>query len=169
MSASSQHPERALMVYDLMRNDKEIYMLHNFGIEGKDYLTNKDGTLGHPEGYDATKDALGTNFWYGRMDQFEPDHDDWYNEGKKEIYAELDSVAGKYALGKFAFDPTNVSSEIAALADVCNNYIPSIAYGKSGDPEQAVTKFRSDLKNAGYDKVLAEIQSQLDKLKASES
>lgn len=169
ISASSQHPERALMVYDLMRNDKEIYMLHNFGIEGKDYLINKDGTLGHPEGYDATKDALGTNFWYGRMDQFEPDHDDWYNEGKKEIYAELDSVAGKYALGKFAFDPTNVSSEIAALADVCNNYIPSIAYGKSGDPEQAVAKFRSDLKNAGYDKVLAEIQSQLDKLKASES
>lgn len=169
ISASSRNPERALMVYDLIRNDKQIYMLHNFGIEGKDYLINKDGTLGHPKGYDETKDALGTNFWYGRIDKFEPDHDNWDNAAKKQIFEELDKVAGKYALSKFVFDPTKVSAEIAALTDICNSQMPSLAYGKAGDPVQVVAKFREALKSAGYEKVKTEVQDQLNKLKSSQS
>jgi hypothetical protein len=165
ISANSKNPERALMVYDLLRNDKQIYQLHNLGIEGKDYVMNSDGSMGRPKGFDVTKDALDTNFWAGRMDKYEPDHDDWY-KGKNDLIKELNSFAGEYALGKFAFDTTNVASEISALADVCNTYIPSIAYGKAGDPTAAVTKFRQALKDAGYDKVMAEIQTQLDKEKS---
>lgn len=167
VSATSKNPERALMVYDLIRNDKDIYYLHNHGIEGKDYVM-KDGKLDHPTGWDATKDALDTNFWAGRMDKYEPDATNWYS-GKNDIYKELSSFAGKYALGKFAFSPDNVSSEIAAVADVCNTYIPSIAYGKAGDPTEAVNKFRQALKDAGYDKVLAEIQTQLDAEKTADA
>ena len=166
VSANSKNPERAMMVYDLIRNDKQIYQFHNLGIEGKDYVINADGTLGRPKGWDATKDSLDTNFWGGRMDAYEPDHDDWY-KGKKDLINELNAFAGKYALSKFAFDPKNVASEISALADVCSTYIPSIAYGKAGDPAQAVTKFQQALKDAGYEKVKAEIQAQLDKEKAA--
>ncbi|MCI1981728.1 MAG: ABC transporter substrate-binding protein [Oscillospiraceae bacterium] len=167
VSANSKHPERALMVYDLIRNDKQIYYLHNHGIQGKDYIINSDGTLGYPKGFDAAKDGLSTNFWAGRMDKYEPDHGDWY-KGKDDLYKELNSVAGKYALGKFAFDNANVSSEMAAVAEVCNNFIPSIAYGKAGDPSAAVAKFRKSLKNAGIDTVMTEIQTQLDKQKSED-
>lgn len=38
--------------------------------------------------------------------------------------------------------------------------------GKAGDPAAAVEEFRSKLKQAGYDKVLAELQKQLDAYKA---
>ncbi len=167
ISANSINPERALMVYDLIRNDKDIYYLHNHGIEGKDYVVSSDGKLGYPKGYDPTKDALGTNFWAGRMDKYEPDNvTDW--SGKHALYDELKGAAGKYALGKFAFKPDSVSSEMAAISDVCNTFIPSIAYGKGGDPEQAVTKFRSALKKANIDKVMAEIQKQLDAEKTAD-
>ena len=53
VSANSQNPEKALEVYDLMRNDEEDYTLLNFGIEGTDYVMTDDGKLDRPEGYDA--------------------------------------------------------------------------------------------------------------------
>lgn len=164
VSSSSKNPERALMVYDLIRNDKEIYQLHNLGIEDSDYIINSDGTLGRPDGWDQTVDALDTNFWAGRMDAFQPDEEFWY-DGKDDVFADLASIAGDYALGKFAFDPTPVSSQMAALADVCATNIPSIAYGKVDDPVKAVADFRAALDSAGYEAVKAEIQSQIDAIK----
>lgn len=167
VSASSKNPERALLVYDLMRNDETIYQFHNFGIEGVDYINNGNGTMGRPEGWDGTVDALDTNFWGGRMDKYQLDDEKEY-AGKDELYATLAAGCKDYALGKFVFDPTPVQAEMAALSDVCATHIPSIAYGKAGDPAAAVEAFRDALNNAGYEKVKAELQSQLDALKASE-
>lgn len=167
VAASSANPERALMLYDLLRNDETLYRLHNYGIEGEDYVVTDDGELDRPEGYDATTDALDTNFWYGRMDEYELTPVSNY-DGAAELYEELDSKAHDYALTKFAFDATNVQTEIAALTEVYNQYIPSLAYGKFEDPEAAVAEFRAALTSAGYDTVLAEVQKQLDELKASE-
>jgi putative aldouronate transport system substrate-binding protein len=52
VNATSQNPEKALEVYDVLRNDEESYKLLNFGIEGTDYVMTDDGKLGYPEGYD---------------------------------------------------------------------------------------------------------------------
>ncbi len=165
VSSSSPNPERALMLYDLLRNDEELYRLHNYGIEGVDYIVNENGTLGRPEGYDPTTDSLDTNFWGGRMDEFELEQDFWY-DGRLDFFAQLDAVADSYKLSKFAFEQSAVAAEMAALTEVCNQYLTSIAYGKTADPVTAVEEFRAAMKAAGYDKVLAEIQSQLDALKA---
>lgn len=165
VSSSSPNPERALMLYDLLRNDEEIYHLHNYGIEGEDYIINDNGTLGRPEGYDPTTDGLDTNFWGGRMDEFELDQDFWY-DGRLDFFAKLDAVADTYKLSKFAFEQSPVAAEMASLTEICNQYLTAIAYGKTEDPETAVADFRAALKSAGYDKVMAEIQSQLDVLKA---
>jgi putative aldouronate transport system substrate-binding protein len=56
---------------------------------------------------------------------------------------------------------------MAAMGDVCAAFIPSIAFGKTGNPDKAVADFRAALKNAGYDKVKAEIQAQLTAFKNS--
>lgn len=68
ISMNSKHPERALMVYDLLRNDEECYRLINYGIEGTDYIVTDDGKLDRPEGWDKSTDDLGANFWCGRKD-----------------------------------------------------------------------------------------------------
>src|SRR6478609_8161543 len=95
VSAYSAHPEKALEVYDLLRNDEEDYRLINYGIEGTDYILTDDGKLGYPEGYDSSTDSLGSNFWAGRMDEFELDKvTDAPN--KQEIYDALDAVAEDY-------------------------------------------------------------------------
>ena len=57
ISANSTHPERALMVYDLLRNDEECYRLLNYGIEGEDYIVTEDGQAGQTDGFDSSTDA----------------------------------------------------------------------------------------------------------------
>jgi maltose-binding protein MalE len=160
INAASRNVEKALQLYDLMRNDKQIYLLYNYGIEGKDYLVLPDGRFSRPEGWNSTNDALDTNFWAGRVDKFEPEWDTWWS-GRTAFVEHLNTFAMEYPLGKFSFDYTKVAAEMAAIGDVCATYIPSLHFGKTGDPEKAVADFRAALKAAGYDKVKAELQAQL--------
>jgi hypothetical protein len=143
-----------------MRNDRQIYTLYNYGIEGKDYTVSSDGRFSQPPGYNPTTDALDTNFWAGRVDKFEPVWDTWWT-GRVPFVEHLNTFAKDYPLGKFSFDNTNVAAEMAAMGDVCATYIPSIHFGKTNNPDRAVADFRAALRSAGYDKVKAEIQSQL--------
>lgn len=160
VNASSKQVERALMVYDLLRNDEECYRYINYGIEGSDYVINDAGELDRPEGWDQSVDALESNFWCGRNDALELVNARHY-KGGPDIYADYDTYAIDYPYGKFVFDNSKVSTQIAAMADVCANYIPRIAFGKVEDPKAMVAEFREKLKAAGYEEVLNEVQTQL--------
>jgi ABC-type glycerol-3-phosphate transport system substrate-binding protein len=164
VNAASRNVEKALQMYDLLRNDKQIYLLYNYGLEGKDYIVKADGKFSRPANYTSSTDAIDTNFWGGRMDSLEPTWDTWWS-GRNDFIANLNTFAKVYPLGKFAFDNTKVAAEMAAMGDVCATYIPSIHFGKTGDPDKAVADFRAALIRAGYEKVKAEIQSQLTALK----
>jgi len=164
LGAASKNPERALMVYDLIRNDPEVYKLVNWGIEGVQY-TVKDGTKAQPAGYDDAKHGFYSDFWGGRMDKFELPNATAY-PGWKDIYASYDKIKKPYPYGQLVFDKTPIDAEIAALTEVCSKYLPSISVGQSGDPVKAVTEFRAKLKSAGYDKVLAEVKKQMTAYKA---
>lgn len=160
VSANSQHPEKALQVYDLIRNDKADYDLLNFGIEGTDYVM-QDGKLGYPDGYDASKDSLGSNFWAGRMDEFEPAKvtDD---PSKDQIYEGLDKVARDYPYSTLIIDKSSIDPTLAAMGAVLSEYIPQLNYGKFDDPEKAIKEMRQKLKDAGYDDVRESLQKDID-------
>jgi hypothetical protein len=161
INAASKNPEKALQVYDLLRNDKQIYQWYNFGIEGVDYVLTPDGKRDWPPNYDPDADnGLGGNFWGGRNDKLEiPDAKAW--NGTQNFLAHLNSFAKDYPLEKFAFDNTKVAAEMSAIGDLCATYLPQITYGKTDNPEKAVTNFRTALKAAGFEKVRDEIQRQL--------
>lgn len=163
---TSKNPERALMVYDLLRNDKEIYQLFNYGMEGKHYELTEDGKRKDPEGYVKATDEYFSNFWGGRMDEFLIPHVDEY-PGKADIFAAKKEKSKPYPYGRFIFDKSMVEAELAALSDVATRLLPSIAFGKVEDPVKAVEEFREQLKMAGFDKVFAEVQRQMDEFKAS--
>jgi hypothetical protein len=160
VNAASKNVEKALQMYDLLRNDQQIYTLYNFGIEGKDYIVVSPGVFGRPSTYNSLTDGLEANFWGGRMDKFEPAWDDWWS-GRKAFVENMNTFARDYPLEKFSFDNSKVSAEMAALGDVCATYLPSIHFGKTGNPEKAVADFRAALQRAGFDKVKAELQAQL--------
>ncbi|MCG7214849.1 DUF3502 domain-containing protein [Paenibacillus mucilaginosus] len=163
VGAKSKHPERALMAYELIRQNKEVYYLMNYGIEGVQYVI-KDGKRAQPEGYDATRDGFSSNFWGGRVDRFEiPSATTW--DGIKDIYKKYDGIKKPYPYGRFVLDKSKIDPQLTAMSQVTSQMGPAIAYGKAGDPVKAVEDLRSKLKAAGYDKVMAEVQRQLDEYK----
>ncbi|WP_274653078.1 ABC transporter substrate-binding protein [Paenibacillus humicola] len=163
IGAHSKHPERALMAYELIRQNEEVYRLINYGIEGVQYVL-KDGKRAQPPGYDDTRDSFYSDFWGGRVDKFEiPAVTDW--DGINDIYKKYDKIKKPYPYGKFVFDKSKVDAEMTAITQVVGEMMPAILFGKAGDPAQAVNDLRNKLKAAGYDKVKDEIQRQLDEFK----
>ena len=159
---TSEHPDRALMVYDLLRNDPEIYRLMMYGIEGDMYTIDENGYMVRPEGFDSTTDGVTLNFWWGRNDDLglrDADRD-W--ESIDELYARYDEIATTYPYGQIVFDLTNIQVYLDNISNVYNTYMPRIVFGLMDDPEAYVAEFRTQLQNAGIETVMEEIQNQLD-------
>lgn len=166
VSAYSKNPEKALQVYDLIRNDKEIYMLFNYGIEGVDYTINADGVLERPAGWDSSTMSLGTDYWWGRMDEFEPKLAT-QAPNKDAIIAELDATAKDYPYSTLQINKSNIDPTLAAMAGVLSEYIPQLQYGKFADPAAAIAEMRQKLKDVGYEDARASIQADMDAWKAA--
>lgn len=165
ISANSTHPERALMVYDLLRNDEECYRLINYGIEGTDYIVTDDGKLGYPDGYDSSTDALGSNFWCGRNDDLELINESWW-DGTDDMIAAYDEIAYDYPYEALIVDKNSIEAEMAAMANVLSEYLPQLYWGKYEDPRAAIDEMREKLIAAGYEDVKASIQADMDAYKA---
>lgn len=164
IASQSKNPERALMAYDLIRNDPEFYRLFNYGMEGEggQYIINADGYRERPASYtNDDQDNVSFNFWWGRNDDLEIRSalTDWvaYDELLKEY-----ECAITYPYGQVIFNRDPISAELDNLSNVYNTYMPQIAFGKCDDPEAYVAEFRQALIAAGYEACLAEVQAQMD-------
>ncbi|GAK52522.1 extracellular solute-binding protein family 1 [Candidatus Moduliflexus flocculans] len=163
LGAYSKNPERALMVYDIIRHDEEVYRLFNYGLEGVQYVI-ENGVMKRPAGYDEARDRFYSDFWGGRVDKFELPMDMvWPRIG--EVYQRYDQIKKPYPYERFVFNKAPVEAELAAISNIGNQLGMAIAFGKAGDPEKAVEELRKKMKAAGYEKVLAEVQKQLDEYK----
>lgn len=167
ISAGSQNPERALMVYDLLRNDPECYRLFCYGIEGVSYEITADGLRTTPEGYNQDTDSIAntTNFWWGRNDDLEikDASRDW--DKIDAMYEEYDKIKIEYPYGQFVAEIDNIQAQIQNINEIHERYMKQIAYGKySGTAEDIVAEYQAALQAAGIDDVTAELQSQFDAL-----
>ena len=165
VSAGSKNPERALMVYDLIRNDEECYKLFNYGIEGVSYEINADGLRTTPASYDPdTQNINGmTNYWWGRNDDLEvlDARKNW--DSIDVLYKEYDGIKIDYPYGQFIPDMDNIQSMVNNVEAAYDEYMKLISYGKfQGTPEEIVAEMQAALKAAGIEEVTAELQSQVD-------
>jgi hypothetical protein len=165
LSAASKNPERALMVYDLLRNDPECYKLFNYGIEGRQWETTADGLRQQPAAYNKDVDEIVTNFWWGRNDALEirDASRDW--AAIDALYAEYDKIKIDYPYGQFVPNVDNIQSQINNISEVHTNYMKQISFGKfKGTAEEIVAEYQAALKAAGIEEVTAELQKQFDAL-----
>ena len=167
VSAGSKNPERALMVYDLLRNDPECYELFCYGIQGVSWDVNDEGLRITPEGYNSDTDNINgtTNFWWGRNDDLEiKDATRNWDEIDK-LYDEYDKIKIEYPYGQFVADVDNIQSYIQNINDIHTNYMKQISFGKySGSAEDIVKEYQAALESAGINEVTAELQRQFDEL-----
>ena len=159
VSAYSKNPEKALMVYDVLRNDRTCYRLMRYGVEGIQYVSPDGKKMEKPRGYNADRDDITTNFWWGRRDDYELlDTEVNWND----YYKLLDSykhVAVDYPWDGYDFAYGLDQNKLQAVIEVCDKYIPEITYARySIPPEAEVTLFRDALKAAGIEDITRQLQ-----------
>lgn len=161
--ASSKNPERALMFLEKLRTDESYYNLLTYGIEGKHYEITADKKLKAldmdgfaPEGYCS---------WGFKSPEFFKEPVD-SPPNIKDVRNKLESRAKDNPYLLFTPDYGPVKNEIAAVDNVMQQYALPLNYGYIKNPEEGLKTLVQKLKSAGSDKIIAEMQKQLDKFLA---
>ena len=168
ITAKAENPERALMMYDLFQYDPEIYHLTQYGIEGVQYVVNEDGYRERPDTYDDEVDSYYWDMWSTRNDALEIPE---FNAAKEQIDAINDKIrpwTTTYPWGSFVYDSSALNANITAINEAGSTWLPAIQFGKAGDPEEAVEKYRAALTNAGIDDYMADVEKQMQEYLAAE-
>jgi len=168
--ATSKQPKAAMQVLRMAQTDADFHNGLYYGLEGQDWIWVDKATkqIKYAEGVDAAMPPYLTYNWmYG--DTFL----DYYlgpemaAADPNKVSIQINATAPVASTLGFVFDPTPVSAEIAQINAVVTEQYGNIVTGRAEDPEAAVAKYQKDLKAAGVDKVIVEIQKQIDAWAAS--
>jgi putative aldouronate transport system substrate-binding protein len=161
ISRTSKNPERAMMLLELMNTDQELYNLINYGIKGKHFDLDADGfKVPGPDaqGYNPNVPWMFATNYLAYIDKGMP-KTVWEDTKKFNAEAIPSNLIG------FSFDPEPVKSEIGKTSAVFGEYSRAIELGVAD--EGKYNEFLDKLKAAGSDKIIAEMQKQIDAWKAS--
>lgn len=160
----SANPEKAVEYLNLVNTDKDLYRLLTVGIEGRDYTKLDDM---HIEINQSTQYSPNMDWAYGN--QFNA-----FLTGDLPIDAwdtqkEYNAASNKSPLLGFNFDPKAVQTEIANCEAISSEYLTIAQYGMM-DPEVKYREFIKKLDDAGAEKIMTEMQRQVDEfLKSKKS
>ncbi|MFQ7172006.1 MAG: DUF3502 domain-containing protein [Thomasclavelia ramosa] len=132
----------------------------NYGLEGVHYEKIGDNQIKliNKKGYDVPYFSLG-NLFITYVTENEP-------ETKWDEFQDFnDAAKSSPALG-FKFNSKSVSTEIAAVNNVLEEFKATI-YSGSVDVDEYLEKLNTKLKQQGLDKIIEEMQRQIDEWKAS--
>ena len=156
----SENPERALMVYDILRNDPKCYRLLRYGIEGTQYTVNQQGMMEKPSGYNSERDSFVLNFWWGRRDDLEIQDSSYSWNDYYDLVDVYNRNAKPYPWDSVPYATEEILQEIKPIVEVFDEYLPLIAYGHYDvTPEEEVEQFRQALREKGMERVTLKLQS----------
>ena len=170
ISSQCAYPEKAMEILNLVNTDSKFATMMRFGIEGEHYTYDADGKMT----FEGTKNADPSSRAYYN----------WYMApiGNLLIVEAPESLSGpdgimltnmaKYnaecvvpAHMGFVFDTTPVTNELAACTNVVAEFKDDLANGKLSSEDEVrdvVAEFNDKLTANGVDKIVAEVQSQID-------
>lgn len=160
ISATSENPEAAMKLLNLVNTDKELFNILINGIEGVDYKkagenriepVEEGGKLKSTDGW-----AIGNTFnSYIKPVQTDDVH---------ELTQEINDNARKSVLAGFVPNIDNIKTQIYNCTAVVDEYLQPLDYGVVDD-EEAYAEFIKQLKIAEVDVVIDELNRQLDEWK----
>ncbi|MDR2102770.1 MAG: ABC transporter substrate-binding protein, partial [Treponema sp.] len=165
VSSSSKNPERALMLYDAILSDQELYRAFYYGIEGKSYnikvINGKEyieQTPLVPETYSFT------SMWAARTPEFylpvvgAPPN---LQEVKDGFQAMIKEGVGSQKYRSLVIDTSSIETEYANCINAHMQYWWPLELGY-GDPVAGLAEYQKQMTAAGIEKVRAVLQAQLD-------
>ena len=165
---SSKHKEEAMQVINLLQTDKELYNLLVYGIEGEHYKKIGEDRIETPTGAQSTSsDKYG--LWGWIVGNIENAYDlQTTQEGFKEwVFDEVNQSTWRSKLLGFNLDTSNISTELAQIEAIAEEYKDPLKSGSIEDCEGYMAEWESKFEVAGGNKVREEIQKQLDEFLAS--
>lgn len=160
ISANSKNKERSLMIIEKFMTDQSYYNLMQYGIEGVQYEV-VDGIAQKPASYNKDTDAAGYSAWSLRNDKF---NIPYATEDPRRyiLNEEWKKVAINDPFMGFNFENKAVSAEISSISNVNSQLGIQLMLGKTpNDVKEAVAQYRDQLTTAGIDKVITELETQL--------
>ncbi len=163
ISKTSKNPERVMEFLEYLNTDKQIYNMLCYGIEGTHFKKTSDTSI-EPITDKNMNYNPGVNWMFASAFNayFTPGQPNTVWEDTKKI----NTTAKTSPLLGFAFDSTPVAAEIAQCKSAVDEYLPGLDSG-SVDVEEYLPKFLDKLNASGVDKIIAEMQKQIDAWKAA--
>lgn len=158
----ADEPERAMMVLNALYTEPELYQLLIYGFEGEHYTDNGDGTITTDYGSQGTADS-NYGLWKWTVGTCknslvtQADAAGYYDELQEQ---EKDAIISSFI--NFVFDDSNVTDVVASLKAIDGEYKSMIDNGYMGDEwEATLDKWISERKAAGVDRLIEELQNQI--------
>ena len=162
IASTSKVPEAAMKMINRLWTDEYLINTFLYGEEGVDYVKPDADHWAYPAGKDATTvgytAALCTGVIGSESLQYQPvgtDIADIQLKLKHNKESERSPFFG------FMFDASGVTTEMSAIANVYNQYVPGLICG-TVDPETTMPEFLNALDAAGINTVIQAKQEQLD-------
>jgi putative aldouronate transport system substrate-binding protein len=152
--AHSRNLDAALKLIELVNTDHKLRDMLAFGIEGRNFRYVSPNVVERlTTNYLPMEWTQGTFFNLSTTTAQTPDTYDQVQEQNERGIASV--------LFGFSFDPTPVRNEIATLNTIWNRYNPELLYGGE-DVGVLAERIMRELRGAGFDRVMAEAQRQVD-------
>ena len=157
ISITSQHPEKAMEMLEIFNTDQDAYMLLNYGMKGEHWDTDEEGflvnNLEKSKNYSPTVNWMfATNFM-----QIPFAHE---GSGIWERTKQYNNDAQRSPAFGFSFNAEPVKNEISKCSVVIDTYEPGLKLGVY--TEEEVQQMQAELKKAGVDQIIEEMQKQVD-------
>lgn len=162
ISVYSRNRKAAMQFLNVWYTDRQLAAILAYGVEGDHFTTNNDGTITlnveRRAVFSPWRNGMGNIFILPPQDV---EGVNYYEEFK----AYNNAGIGTTFLG-FTFDPTRVINELAAIRNVRDEFQASVSTGVA-NPNVRVPEFIAKLNANGMQKVLTEVNSQLQMFYAS--
>jgi putative aldouronate transport system substrate-binding protein len=167
--ATSQNPEKAVEVLELLNTDVEIYNTLSRGIEGVHWawVDEENKVMGFPEGIDGATSPYNPNADWMFGNQFNAYYRDARQVGAWEKTKEMNDTAFPATVLGFSVDTAPINTELAQVKAVWDEHVLPIQNGWVAYDEAAPDAIER-LNAAGLQTVIAEIQRQVDEWAANQ-
>ncbi|RIE00979.1 ABC transporter substrate-binding protein [Cohnella faecalis] len=163
ISKTSKNPDRAMMLLNLIWQDKKLSNTLAYGLEGQNYTVKSGQGTDNPT-IEAKSGAEQTwaiwHNWLGPLwDQWDSN---WNSTKALEAMKKNNDAAQTSALLGFSFNSEPVKAEVAQVSAVFAEIKPILLTGSMPDFDKYIADAKQKLNNAGMDKIMIEVQKQID-------
>lgn len=162
VSSTTKAPEATVKFLNMLYSDAELINTILYGIEGEGYIKVDEHHVKLPDGKDASTvpytAMLSTGIVGSESLQYQLEGVKWSDV---ELKLKENKSTRKSPYFGFIFDQSKVKSQISAVNNVVNQYLPGLVCGAL-DPDTTIPKFVQALNDAGAQTIIQNKQKQLD-------